>query len=64
MTANTKAIVTQLKQNPDFLSEVSEAMADALCVLILNSDNDNFDEKEIIDKLASTRLDLRKLVNN
>ncbi len=62
MTANTKAIVNQLKANPDFLTEVTEAMADALCILILNHTDGDFDNKEIMDKLASVRLDLRKFV--
>jgi len=62
MTTNTKAIVNQLKTNPDFITEVTEAMADAICVLILNHQPGDFDNKEIIDKLASVRLDLRKFV--
>ena len=62
MTANTNAITTQLKHNPDFLSKVTESMGDALCLLLLETEIDNnFEKQNIIIQLARTRLDVCKL---
>ena len=67
MTANTKAIYTQLKHNPEFLSEICETMADAICKLIAIADMEiDGDEKTeifgIASQLARDRLDVRKLL--
>ena len=67
MTTNTKAIYNQLKDNPDFLNEVTESMSDAICKLIVIADMEmEGDEKSIIisiaARLAKDRLDIRDML--
>lgn len=67
MTTNEKALFNQIKENPEFLGEASEVIADMVCLLFLEfetttDDDKRFEIQNVLSSACKTRMDIRKLL--
>ena len=61
MTNKTRTILKKIEKEPEFFTNVTATMGDAICMLLLETDAEfNFNTKNIITNLAQKRLELRR----